>query len=177
MTIEVVNGVRRNFGPRDAEDKVPGKVLTAGEVKEIVVDFNYDDLPTNSTNDALVQLIPAYAAVTQVLLFVKTTFAGGTDIQIGTEQADGTDVDLDGFVTAAQGAVANLVAGYVVSGRGAQVVESPDAAGTAHIDADGVYAAGANGPIASVATQIKVTANGTFTAGAAKLLVRYVLRS
>lgn len=174
MVIEVINGATRSFGEREAEKKRGAPRATFGSVKEAVYKFDYANLPVASSTDQAVHVIPAYAHFIDCKLIVTTTWVGGTSLTVGTEQADGTDIDVDGLILAGPGATANLVAGYVVAGRGAQVVEGPDAAGTAHIDGDGVYAAGATGPISSVAQYIVVTAVGTFTAGAATLVVRYI---
>lgn len=180
MTIEYTGagGVRHNYGPLLSPATKPdgaGAVESvAGNVRQLEYHFAFNGLPTNSTSDAVVPTIPAYAAITKVHLFVLEAFVGGTSIEVGTWTPAGVAVDADGLIPAAVGVTANLALGNVIGGRGAQVVEGPDAAGTAHIDGDGVYVASATGPISSVASQIRAVAVGTFTAGRARLFVEYI---
>jgi hypothetical protein len=167
-------GVRKNYGPilspATKPDPAGQKESTYGNIVEV----QYDNLPTSSAVDAVIHTFPAGACFIGAHLFVKETFLGGTAYDIGLVTTAGVAVDVDGLITPAQTAVANLVANYVLAGRGACVVEGPDAAGTAHIDGDGVYVAAATGPIPSVASQLKITADGTFTAGRGRLVVRYI---
>lgn len=169
-----VNGARWTPNGEISPDlKIGGTVSTLGNTVEVVYNFDYLNLPVESAVDSLVHTIPAGALIRKCYLVVTTAFADGTSIEVGTATPAGVAVDVDGLITPAQGAVANLTAGAVISGRGAQVVDAYAADGLASGDADGVYAAGATGPIANVASQVRVTATGTFTAGAAKLIVEY----
>ena len=175
-------GVRQFYGPRLSPSTNPSpsgqKESTYGNVRELEYNFTYDDLPAYSAasvNDAVKNLIPAGAAIVDCWVRVITTFAGGTSLEFGTVKvSDGTAVDADGLIPAAVGVTANLVAGNLIAGRGAQVIEAPDAAGTAHNDADGVYLQAATGPICTVDSLLSVVAVGTFTAGKARVLLRYV---
>lgn len=177
MTISYAGpgNARNNYGPREVARKEAGS-LAAGLRRILKVPFAFDNLPAraNAGADAVAQYVPAGCPIVGTWVRITTNFAGGTDYQFGLEQADGTDVDTDGLVTAAQGAVANLVTTNVIAGRGAMVVEGPDAAGTAHIDADGVYVKGATGPVTSVNAFPLMTANGTFTAGAGEWYIEYL---
>jgi hypothetical protein len=171
--------VRKNYGPILSPTTKPSpegqKESTFGNRVEVQYDFTYDNLPTSNASDAVFHTFPAGAIFESVVWNTQVDFAGGTDYTVGLVTPAGVAVDVDGFITAAQGAVANLVTTTpVICGRGACVVEAPDAAGTAHVDGDGLYAAGSTGPIPSVASQLKVTANGTFTAGRARIWVRYI---
>lgn len=172
-------GVRKNYGPilspTTKPDPAGQKESTFGNRVEVQYDFTYDNLPTSSAVDALIHVFPIGAIFESAVWVTKEDFAGGTDYQVGLVTPAGVTVDLDGLITAAQAPVANLVTTTpVICGRGACVTESPDAAGTAHGDADGVYAAASTGPIPTVTSQLKLTANGTFTAGRARLYVRYI---
>lgn len=171
-------GVRKNYDRKTVDRGVVGKESTRGDVKELSVIFDYSLLPSYSAaavNDACKLLIPANAAILDFWVQIITTFVGGTSLEFGTVQADsGTAIDADGLIPAAVGVTANLVAGNLIAGRGAQVIEAPDAAGTAHVDADGVYVSSATGPIPNEAALLSVVAVGTFTAGRAKVLLRYL---
>lgn len=177
MTISYAGpgGARNNYGPREVARK-EGGILAAGLRRTLVIPFAFDNLPTaaNAGADAVAQFVPAGCPIVATWVRITTNFAGGTDYQFGFEQANGTDIDTDGAITAAVGVVANLVTTNVIAGRGAMVVEGPDAAGTAHIDGDGVYVKGATGPVSSVNAYPLMTANGTFTAGAGVWYVEYI---
>ncbi len=178
MTIEYVSpgGARQNFGPREVAKKEPGLYAGDGPTRWMKVPFSFDQLPSagNAGADAVSQYIPAGCPVLSCVLKVTTNFAGGTSYAVGLEQAAGTDIDTDGLITDAQAPVANLVTTNMIAGRGAMIMEGPDAAGTAHIDADGVYVIGATGPVSSVNAYPVITATGTFTAGAGYLLIEYL---
>ena len=184
MTVEYTGSgaVRKSYGPllspNTKPDPAAAKESKYGNTQELELRFDYTNLPawsSASASDAVKNFLPAYAAITEAFLIVEQTWVGGTSLEVGTFQAvAGTAVDADGIIPAAVGATANLVTGYVIAGRGIQVLEAPDAAGTAHVDGDGVYAAAATGPICTVASIVGVVAVGTFTAGRARLVVRYV---
>ena len=98
MGIEVQNGVRNWYGPRGAEDKLPALIKTEGYEKTMVVDFNYDDLPTYSADGSMVLSIPADSFITKARLHVKTAAAGTTLVyHIGLYQSDSTVIDADGI--------------------------------------------------------------------------------
>lgn len=180
MTISYAGpgGARNNYGPREVAKK-EGGLLADGLARTLVVPFSWDNLPSaaNAGADAVAQSIPAGCPILRTVLKITTAFTGGTGtgLLIGTEQADGTDIDANGLFLDAQVVSANLVATNVILGRGAQVVESPDAAGTAHVDADGVYVKGATGPVSSVAQFPVITAvTGPYAAGAGVLYITYL---
>lgn len=179
MAVEYgAGGARTHYGPRDVALKEPG-LLADGLKRVLVVPFSWDNLPSaaNSGADAVSQYIPAGCPIIGAHLRVVTAFSGGTGtgLLIGTEQAAGTDIDANGLFLDAQVVSANLVATNYIAGRGAQVIESPDAAGTAHGDADGVYVIGTTGPVSSVNAYPVITAvTGPYAAGEAVLYIEYL---
>lgn len=142
------DGLVVGFGPNIAERNVAGVVDTAGTVKEARLAI------THLSSGAAVSL-PAGSVVLGVVVKVGTAWAGGTKVEIG----DGSDVD--GYVSATQGAVANLTAGATIVAGGAYAIG--DAATNAGLPK--VYAS---------ADTIDVTLTGTFTAGSADVFVRYI---
>ena len=95
--------------------------------------------------------IPDQAVVDSVEVYLTDeAAAGGTSIAVGLFEEDGTAVDADGFVTAANGATANLVANGKVTGSGADI-----GVGTV-----GRYHVG-------------MTIVGNYTAGKGEVIVRY----
>lgn len=119
-----------------------------GVIKTAAVTFDYLTTGVNIP-------IPAGGQVVGVELRVGKAWTGGTTLEVG----DGTDPD--GFLTAAQGAVANLTAG-------------------ASLKAAGVFMLGATDVVArefktyAAADTIDVAYTGTFTAGTATLVVAYI---
>lgn len=150
MSIEQTStGVRKNYGPRFTEDKVPSVTRVAGDVFEHIVEFNYDDLPSASDVDNLVLTLPANSFIESSKLHVKEAFVGGTSVTIGLSETDGTAIDADGIDATI--ATAALTANAWIVNDGALVGAS--------IGAD--------------PAQVVVSAAGTYTAGKAKLVIRY----
>lgn len=174
-------GTRVHYGPRLSPISDPDTSATTqntlGTTRELEIRFSYRDLPgwsASSVKDAVKRDIPAHAAILSAVLRVEEAFVGGTSLEVGTVNAGTGDVvDADGLIPAAVGVTANLALGNLISGRGAQVIEAPDANGAATVDGDGVYTVSATGPIANVATLVRVAAVGTYTAGRASLVIRY----
>lgn len=149
------DGLVVGFGTRTVATSSGAKVATAGAVEELVLNIKGTDLGDTvaATDDAIVHgaSIPADSLILSADLFVTTQFAGATAVlDIGVYQEDGTTVDDDGIDAAV--AVATLVDNAVVSCDGADV-------GTV------------------TATAVKIAASydtAAFTAGEAKLVVRYI---
>ena len=142
------DGLVVGFGANIPERNVAGVYETDGAVKEAHLAITYE------SSGAVID-IPAGAVVLDVVMKVGTAWAGGTDVQFG----DGTDPD--GWISATQGAVANLTAGATIRAAGAYAIG--DAATNRGLAK--VYAA---------ATNLTATITGTFTAGTATVLVRYI---
>lgn len=123
-------GVLNHYGPRTVNQKFGGEVDDE-VIKTAAWTFSYNDLPAGATNK-LGMSIPAYAKILSARLEILTGFTSTsttTDLDIGLEQADGTDIDLDGLITAAQ-ATQTVIAtrGNFVTGTGALVGASIGAA-------------------------------------------------
>ena len=142
------DGLVVGFGPNIAERNVAGVFDTAGVVKEARLAI------TNLSSGAKVT-VPAGSAVVGVLVKVGAAWVGGTKVEVG----DATDPD--GFITAAQGATAELTVGKTIVAAGAYAVG--DAATNAGL-----------GKVYAAATDLTVTITGTFTAGSADVIVRYI---
>lgn len=137
---------------------------TAGGLKHMVVDINFDDLPTfttdsdnDGTNDAFSgqdNYIPAGSFITRAIFVVETAFAGGTSYDIGLYDEDGTVIDVDGIVDAM------LLAEIDDDVNNAHVCDGDLVGGILHIGAANGY--------------LVVTEAGTFTAGKGKLLIEYL---
>lgn len=127
----------------------------------MVVDINYDDLPTfttdannDGTNEAFSDqdaYIPAGSYITRATLIVETAFAGGTTYDIGLYNQAGSVIDANGIDAAV--AVAVMDASMAVDCDG-QLVATQDL-----ITAD---------------AYLVVAATGTYTAGKAKLVIEYI---
>ena len=142
------DGLVVGFGPNYAERNVAGVLETDGVVKEARLAITYQS--SGATVD-----LPAGSVVLEVVMKVGTAWAGGTDVQLG----DGSDAD--GWISATQGAVANLTAGATVRAAGAYAIG--DAATNRGL-----------GKVYASADTIDVAFTGTFTAGTADIFVRYI---
>lgn len=147
-----IRGVTNHYGPRKTDGQYGGQTITEGMIKEQVIRFRYDELPTGTSPKS--PIIPAYATIIDARLKVKTAFAGGTDYVIGTYNAStGAVIDDDGIFTAANLALANIDAdGDVVVGTGDDI----------------------NANAFSVPVRIGIVATGAFTAGYAEVVIRYM---
>lgn len=157
------DGLTQWYGAEQAERAVPSipSVVTFGNKHQMTIDWTYDKLPAETTdtdnsgtNDGWNDgdpYIPAGSFITGAWLVVETAFAGGTSYNIGLSQKDGTVIDADGIDAAV--ATAALAANLAVVSDGALV------GGTAQVQQN---------------AYLKIAATGTFTAGAARLIVEYV---
>lgn len=158
------DGLLVRFGQDQARETqgVMAHPRTAGALRHMVVDINWDDLPTfttDSDNDGTLDafsgqdnFIPAGSYISRALLVVETAFAGGTSYDIGLYDEDGSAIDADGIDDDI--AVADLGTDEVVDCDGTLV------GGTVTIGSSNGY--------------LVVAATGTFTAGKAKLFIEYL---
>lgn len=153
------DGLIVQFGPQDEADT--GTSLAPSY--RMVVNLDATDLPSftadldnDGTNDGFSSgdaAIPAGAYITSASIVVTEAFAGGTSINFGLYQLDGTVIDADGIDAGVL--TAALAANLAVPCDGALV------GGVATVGAaDGYFVA---------------AATGTFTAGKAKLVIDYIL--
>lgn len=150
---QAIRGVTNHYGPRRTNGSFGGVVVTEGTVKEEVIRIRYNELPTGASPKS--PILPAHSTIVDAFFKVKTAFAGGTSLKVGTYKAsDGTAVDDDGAFTTTNLAVANIGAvGDVVKGSGAQI----------------------NASVGADAVRLGIVATGTFTAGYAEIIVKYVV--
>lgn len=134
-------------------------VSTLGGVKELVLDIT--DMSTNITAaaDGHEAFIPAGSIIVAAYLKMTTAMSGSSGtIKIGLAQKDGTVIDDDGILTATLGVQANLGA-------------------TKGLLCDGALAAASSGVYTNVGSAnayVYTTKGGTVSAGAGKLVIRYV---
>lgn len=118
------------------------------------------DLNNDGTTDGFSDqnnYLPAGASVTSVTWITTEIAVGGTSWELGTYSQDGTIVDRDGLMTSTEGVIANMDhVGDRIMGNGAYVATT---AGTSGVGTSNEYVA------------LYVT--GTFTAGKARVIVRY----
>jgi hypothetical protein len=143
------DGLVVGFGPNYPERNVAGIIETDGVVKEARLAITYESSGAGIS-------LPAGSVVLDVLVKVGTAWVGGTKVEIG----DGSDAD--GWVSATQGATANLTAGATVRAGGAYAIGATD--GTAK----------ALGKVYAAADTLDVAITGAYTAGDADVFVRYI---
>jgi hypothetical protein len=119
------------------------------EIKTMVVsiDATAGAVDYNNGEDAF---IPAGSFLKSASLFATTTLVGGTSIDLGFKTAAGGAIDADGIVAAAT--LAEINAGHVCDG--ADIGTVIDASNDAYVSVSAV--------------------SGTFSAGAAKLVIEYI---
>lgn len=150
MAFKNVGGRQTHFGPLDTDQKRGAVVHGNGAEKQIEWVFSYDDLPADDDGNEMLAKIPANSFIEAAYLKVGTAWAGGTSIDVGLAQTDGTVIDADGIDAAV--ATASLTADAI-------------------IDCDGALVGASVGSDDAV---LEVTATGTYTAGTATLVVRYL---
>ena len=139
--------VLNHYGPRDRDAKWGGQAKSTGQIKRAEWQFSYDDLPTAGTTN-LQFAIPASATIVSSKWITGTAWAGGTSLNVGLYQGNGTVIDADGL----DAAITPTTAGAVINGDGALV--------------------GAK-TIGSEPGELTVAATGTYTAGTATVIVEY----
>ena len=141
------DGLVVGYGRNTAHVTGAGNKDYGHAIKNASVVFKYSDTGVNIP-------IPAGSHVVGVKLVVGTAWVGGTKVEVG----DGSDAD--GFVSATDGATANLTAGAVIGGTGLYTKGGTDTTAQEFK----LYAS---------ADTLDVTITGTYTAGDATLLVSY----
>ena len=154
---ENADGLKVQFGPQEARNVGTTNAVTRRIVATIDLTdppgFTHD-LDNDGTNDGYAEdaFIPAGAFITNSYLIVDEAAAGGTSINIGLYEADGTVIDADGIDAAVL--TAEMAADKAVVNDGALV------RGTDTVGAADAY--------------LFVAATGTFTAGKVKLVTEYM---
>ncbi len=157
------DGLTVRFGQDQAREtqSLMAAPVGVGPVRYMVVDINYDDLPTfttdlnnDGTNNGFSDqdaYIPAGSYIRDAYVIVETAFAGGTDYDIGLYDKTGSALDAVGIDEAVL--LASLAANEVHVCDGANV-------GGTITEASDAY--------------LVVAETGTFTAGKAKLVIEYI---
>ena len=147
------DGLVVGFGTNSPERNAAGRVERDGGQKEARVQF--DLVNSTSGSSGAVINVPAGSVVKHVYALVTEAAAGGTSLAFGDAGSTG------GWITAAQGATANLTLNATIDGGGAYAIGGTDATAS-HLPK--VYAA---------ATDLYFTLVGTFTAGKVTVVVEY----
>jgi hypothetical protein len=170
MTLEAKTGtgVLASYGPRSTSGVFGAEMNHDTIVKKVMWDFTYDNLPDGGSDQlGLSYVIPANSTIISAKLIIDTAFASTsttTDLVVGLYRAtDGsTAIDADGLITAAQATQTTIaVAGAVIDGASGTPAALVGKVSDATYDAVVV--------VAGTATDL--------TAGAARLVVEYVLNS
>lgn len=178
------DGLVVSYGARDAADD--GGIAKSGSsvpaLQTMRWDFNYENLPgfdadasggatPDSFSDA-VPFIPSGSIITRAFLVATTGWTGTGTMDIGFEEKDGTDVDVDGLydgldVDHADTGLATVGAAPIPNGVCVQNTSGtydPDWMEAATATTDNLYVRA-------------FAATGSFTAGAASLVVEYIAPS
>lgn len=152
---------------------VPREVRTAGNLKQIVIDYDFvqavadggttftSDLNNDGTKDGFNTgdtYLPANASVVRVTMIASEAATGGTSWTIGTYTQAGAAIAATSLMTATEGVIANQNAiGKRIYGAGSLVSTSAGTAGVGTADA-----------------YIAMVTTGTFTAGKGKIIIEYL---
>ena len=150
------DGLVVGFGTRTVESERAAVLSVSGQRGEYVLDFTYDDLPDTADKSADFSYIPlpSGAIIEDATIVATTTFAGGTSYDVGLYENGSTDaIDADGIFDAVL--LAEINAGDLASSHG------------------GTNSGAVNGTTLTTDAKVVVAATGTFTAGAAKLIITY----
>lgn len=169
------DGLQVNFGSRYSDESYFLNRLRAlnslGPFKYLEMDVDLSllsdgvtgypaDLDNNGTADGFTDhdaYIPARAQVTRCTFISTETAAGGTNVDIGTFEKDGTAIDADGLFVDLL--TAEMALGELSYGDGADV------------EASGI---GVTRDGADKDAYIAITPSGTFTAGKGRLIIEYL---
>lgn len=118
-------GTTTSYGPRLPNQKHGGQAISSqGPIKVAQWTFDYNDLPDAAAH-GLGMVIPANSTIVSAKLLINTAFTSTsttTDLLIGLQKADGTEIDNDGLVAAAQATQTTIAtAGNIITGAGALV--------------------------------------------------------
>lgn len=104
LETQLIRGVTKNYGTRETNGKYGANHTRLDNIKLAKWVFDYDDLPdADTTNQGL--SIPANSTIVSAKLRIITAFTSTSttsDLTVGLQQADGTEIDNDGLITAAQ---------------------------------------------------------------------------
>lgn len=117
-------GVLNHYGTRSTNLKYGAQMSSGDVIRKAIWDFSYNDLPDAATN-SMGFVIPANATIVSAKLIVDAAFTSTsttTDLTVGLQKADGTEIDDDGLISAAEATQTAIgTAGNVVTGAGALV--------------------------------------------------------
>lgn len=102
LELQRFRNVVQHYGPRERREDMGGRV-PQDIVKVARWEFNWNQLPSPGTNN-LQQVIPAGSTILSAKFRVISAFTSTsttTDLTVGLQQADGTQIDNDGLLTAA----------------------------------------------------------------------------
>ena len=119
LETQLIRGVTKNYGTRETEGKYGSNHTRLDNIKLAKWVFDYDGLPdADTTNQGL--SIPANSTIVSAKLRIVTAFTSTsttTDLTVGLQQADGTEIDNDGLITAAQATQTTIaVVGSIIDG-------------------------------------------------------------
>jgi len=128
---QAIRGVTKHYGPLETTKRYGGEFSYDGPIRTIDFVFDYNELPAAGTNNQQI-VIPAYSKIISSRFEVLTAFTSTsttTNLLVGLQQADGTEIDNDGLHTAAQlTPTAIATRGNFYTGAGALVGVSTGAA-------------------------------------------------
>lgn len=148
------DGLVVGFGPNTPQRDAQTTEIDQGPVKQAVIRFDFSQVNT-AASGSINWTAPAGTTVLATELVVEAAWVGGTSLSFGDAG------DVAGFITAAQGATASLLANAKIVGSGVYTKGGTDTTAQELK----LYAA------ATVCSVLRV---GAYTAGSAVLRISYI---
>lgn len=122
--IQAIRNVTKSYGSRDTEMQFGGRVDSENLIKTASWSFDFDNLPDAALHN-LGLSIPANSTIVAARMRVLTGFtstSATTDLTVGLQQEDGTEIDNDGLLSATDLTQTDIaLVGSIHSGTGALV--------------------------------------------------------
>ncbi len=122
--IQLIRNVTKDYGARLTDMKFGGRVDEDNLIKMASWTFDFDDLPSGAAHN-LGLSIPANSTIVTARIRIITAFTSTSttsDLLIGLEEADGTAIDVDGLIAAAEATQTTIaVVGALIIGAGALI--------------------------------------------------------
>lgn len=152
------DGLVQYYGTRDVENDRTNVLNSPGPIVTVQAMFTYADTVAPTAADTGQVFVPANAFIVDAYWQTYTAWVGGTSWDVGLVDINGSNGDADGLwdglPIASVNAIGETAPGTIATYGGALV------GAVAGVGANDLY--------------LKVAATGTFTAGAARIVVRYL---
>ena len=122
--IQAIRNVTKSYGARETEMEFGGRVVAENLIKSASWSFDFDTLPDAAAHN-LGLSIPANSTIVSARMRILTAFTSTsttTDLTVGLQESDGTEIDNNGLLTATDVTQTDIaLVGSIHSGTGALI--------------------------------------------------------